>query len=487
MGNTVCKVLELYEVWFWGFFSVAYAGWAFLAASRKGYWFDELVTHHVDVLPDWASVWNALRIGADANPPLIHFLNRSVMALAGDNPVALRASSMLGFWLACFCLYWIVRKKASPTAAWIAALFPLASGAHPYVIEARPYGLVLGFTALAYLCWQRRWYTGLAFSVTTLVSSHYYAVFATIPFWLVEGFRLWKSRRIDFKNAIALAAGYIPLAFYWPLIAGARQYASDNAFAMPSWTSMADVYGFLLGSTLPLIAAVFGCFLYLAAHNSLTLTWRLTIVETMLTAAFCILPLIIVLIARFVTHGLMPRYTLPAIIGLSIAIALLSEMTFSRHQLGLLLVVLAGFVGLERLISLRSQQQPRKFEWAAQVSVEKDLPVVHGSPIQYVEMDYYADKSLRDRFFTIADSEEERRRVGSTAEDLGAIHIAQISDLHVEKPQQFLTKHRRFYFLQPPIWNAWMWTKLVEDGADMRLVAASPQSALYLVTLKGDR
>ena len=480
-------MLELHEVWFWGLFTAAFAGWASLAASRKGYWFDELVTHHVDVLPDWASVWNALRIGADANPPLIHFLNRSVMSFAGDNPVALRASSMFGFWLACFCLYCIVRKKASPAAAWIAALFPLASGAHSYVIEARPYGLVLGFTALAYLCWQRRWYTGLAFSVAALVSSHYYAVFATIPFWLVEGFRLWKLRRIDFKNTIALMAGYLPIVFYWPLIAGARQYASDNASAMPSWTSMADVYGFLLGSTVPLIAAIFGCFLYLAAHSALTLTWRLTIVETVLTAAFCVLPLIVVLIARFVTHGLMPRYTLPAIIGMSIAIALLSEMTFSRHRLGLLVVVFAGFVGLERMISLRSPQQARKFEWTKQISFESDLPVVHGSPTQYVEMYHYADQKLRKRFFTLADAEQERRWVGSTAEDLGAIHLASISNLHVENPREFLAKNRRFYLLQPPVWNAWIWRKLLDDGADMRLVGASPQSALYLVTLKGDR
>jgi hypothetical protein len=486
MGNLVCRVLELYELWFWGFFTSLYAGWAYLAASKKGYWFDELVTHTVDVLPDWASVWNALLIGADANPPLIHVLNRLVMSVFGDTPVALRTSSILGFWLACFCIYWIVRKKASAAAAWIAALFPLASGAHPYLIEARPYGLVLGFTALAYLCWQRRWYAGLALSVAAMVSSHYYAVFATIPFWLVEGFRLWKSRRVDLKNCVALVCGYIPLAFYWPLVAGARQYASDNAYAMPSWTSMAEVYGFLLGSMIPFIVAVLAWFLYLAAHRSLTLTWRLTIVETALAVAFCILPLIVVLIARFVTHGLMARYTLPATIGMAIAIALLAEMTFTRSQLGMILVLFAGFVGLERLISLRGLSAGRRFEWTKQVAVEKDLPVIHGSPTQYVEMYHYADKDLRSRFYTLADPEEERRRVGSTAEDLGAIHLAPVSTLQVENPKSFLARHRRFYLMQPPVYNAWIWTKLLEDGADMRLVGASPQSALYLVTMKGE-
>jgi hypothetical protein len=487
MGNAVCKVLELYELWFWGLFTCAYGVWAFVAASRKAYWFDELVTHHVSVLPDWGSVWNALQIGADANPPLIHFLNRITLSMAGDTPAALRTSSMVGFWLACFCLYQIVRKKTSPAAAWIAALFPLASGAHPYAIEARPYGLVLGFTALAYLCWQRRWYPGLGFAVAALVSSHYYAVFATIPFWLVECFRFWKSRRVDVKNAMALVFGYLPLAFYWPLVAGARQYASDNAFAMPSWTSMSDVYSFLLGSMLPLLAVVVGSFLYLAAHRSLTITWRLTIVETVLAVAFCVLPIIIVLIARFVTHGLMPRYTLPAIIGISIAIALLSEMTFSRHQLGMVLVLMAGFLGVERLISLRSLQQPRRFEWAQQVSVEKDLPIVHSSPTQYVEMFHYLDNGLKSRFFAVADAGQAKRRTGSTADDLGAIHLMPVAGLHVQTPSEFLSRNQRFYLLQPPVTNAWLWTKLLEDGADMRLLAGSPQTALYLVTMKGTR
>jgi hypothetical protein len=202
-----------------------------------------------------------------------------------------------------------------------------------------------------------------------------------------------------------------------------------------------------------------------------------------LVIGFCLLPLIIVFIARFVTHGLMPRYTLPATIGMAIAAALLAEMVFTRQQLAVLVVGMAGFLGVERLISMRSLQQPRRFEWTQQISGEPALPVVHGSPIQYVEMAHYLDKNLKNRFLTLADAAQQKRRVGSTADDLGAINLAPVSDLNVQSPDAFLKTNKRFYFLQPPITNAWMWTKLIEDGADLRLIAASPQSSLYLVTM----
>lgn len=488
MANTLCKVLDRYEFWCWAVFTASYLGWAVVAATKKGYWFDELVTHYVDILPDWSAVWNALRIGADANPPLMHAFNRAILAVAGDTPAALRASSIFGVWLACFCLYWIVRRKSPAATAWIAALFPLLSGASAYAIEARPYGLVLGFTALAYLCWQRRglqqgWTLGLALSVAALVSCHYYAVFATIPFWCAEAFRLWRSRRLDWANPLALAAGYLPLIFYWPMIAGARQY-SANAFAMPSWGSLSEVYGFLLGSSIPLLAVVLAWLLYQASHRSMTLAWRLTITETVLAISFCVLPLAIVLIGRFITHGLLPRYTLPALVGMSVVAALLAEVAFSRLQMALLLVALAGYIGVERGVSLRGLPPERAFEWTQQTAIEPSLPVVHGSSTQYVELFQSAPAELRERFYTLADPVEQGRRTGSTAEDLGALHLMPISPLHVEKPAAFLAAHRRFYFIQPPIRNAWVLAKLIEDGADARLLAASPASTLYMVTMK---
>ncbi len=487
IGTAMVKILELYEVWFWGLFTTAYCGWAFTAASRKGYWFDELVTYHVDRLPDWGAVWNALRQGVDANPPLMHILNRAALQVAGDSQIAQRASSILGFWLACFCLYWIVRRKSPAVVAWLAAIFPLASGAHAYAIEARPYGLVLGFTALAYLCWQRRWHAGFAVSAALLVSSHYYAVYATIPFWMAEAFRLFRSRRFEWKGPLALVVGYLPLALYWPLIAGARQYASDNAYAMPSWNSMSDVYGFLLGSLVPFLALAIGWLVFLASHRALSLTWRLTITETVLAVGFCILPLVVVLISRFVTHGLMPRYTLPASIGISIVSALLAETVFTRGQIAILLLAFSGYIAAERLVSLRGLAPARTFEWTQQIAAEPDVPVVYGSPTMYVELFQTAGANLRKRFYTLADASEEKRRKGSTAEDLGAIHLALAAPLHVESPTAFLARRRRFYFVQPPIHNAWALERIVEDGADIRLVASSSSSALYLVTMKDVR
>ena len=62
---------------------------------------------------------------------------------------------MLGYLLMSVCVFGFVVRRASRLYGLVAVLLPIATIAHGYAYEARAYGLVLGFSAAALLCWQR--------------------------------------------------------------------------------------------------------------------------------------------------------------------------------------------------------------------------------------------------------------------------------------------------------------------------------------------
>ena len=75
------EALERHSVACWVLFSILYVAWVELISTHKQLWFDELVTYSVDHVPTWANAWNMLQVGVDANPPLFHLVNRTLLAL----------------------------------------------------------------------------------------------------------------------------------------------------------------------------------------------------------------------------------------------------------------------------------------------------------------------------------------------------------------------------------------------------------------------
>ena len=126
-------------------------------AARAQLWNDELYTWYFAQLPTLGDVWDELSTGVEQIPPFYYVLTRaSLGARSATDEVALRIPSMLGFLLACTCLFAVVARRTSAWYGLVAALVPLASGAAPYAWEARPYALVVGFAAAAVLCHQLR-------------------------------------------------------------------------------------------------------------------------------------------------------------------------------------------------------------------------------------------------------------------------------------------------------------------------------------------
>lgn len=209
-----------------------------LAAARM-FWFDELFTLHLARFRSPAELWHHLAVGADNNPPLVYLLTAAAVAVFGEAEWAVRLPAVLGAVAAGLCLYLFVRRRRGAAEALLAmaAVGPTAP-VWIYFLEARPYGLAVGFTALALLCWQRAaeaadtggrrrgWLAGFAAAAGLGMASHYYFVVPLAGLAVAELVRTVARRRLDRSVLAGFAAGGLMLAALYPLWGfGPKSYA----------------------------------------------------------------------------------------------------------------------------------------------------------------------------------------------------------------------------------------------------------------------
>jgi len=306
-------------------------------------------------------------------------------------------------------LFFFVRKRSSVVYGLIAMLLPLVTGAYYYAYEARPYGLVLGLSALALLCWQianegRRRplaIAGLFLSLTAAVSCHYYAVLSFIPIGIGELVRSLGKRRLDIWIWAALISALLPLLFFLPLIRAGFGYSS-NFWAKPSWGTPVGFYERLLG---PALLALLGVPFIMAlgplhtsgegaapATNTSSARWD----EVAAAAGFVLLPVFALLLAKFVTGALTDRYVISAVIGVSVLLAL-SMSAISRQNSGAGLFVISILIASFVLTTLKTYGQ-WSAEALAQTSTYKflrvenfdALPVVIDGPLLFFPLSHMA-------------------------------------------------------------------------------------------------
>ena len=124
------------------------------------------------------------------------------------------------------CVYFIVRRYTGPLYAAIGALSSYLTSAPYYSTEARPYGLLLGVSCIALVCWQlaaryrvrRCALVGLLLSLATALGLQYYAVLSFAAIGVGELVRTWRRRQIDWPMWGALGFATAPLPFLLPLI-----------------------------------------------------------------------------------------------------------------------------------------------------------------------------------------------------------------------------------------------------------------------------
>lgn len=480
-------------------FSILFAAMTALRALAKPFWYDELFTFYMSRLPSTASIWAALRDGADLCPPLLFLATRTAQKLFGDGLIATRFPAMLGFLTMLLCMYRFVAVRCGTVYGFAAMLFTVLSGAYGYAYEARAYGMVLGFCGLSLIAWQaaadgraRRWtLPALFLSLTAALMTHCYAVLILIPFGVGELVRSWSRKRIDWPVWLALGAASVSVVSYVPLLAASRTVSMDNVIFRPSLRVIADSYALVAAPLAwPVIAGL--VILMLAQQESgapqpANAPRSMPLYELALAVAFTLVPLYAYLIAKFISHVFMSRYGLTAVIGFSILLPWFARRSVRGNPVpGLALTMLfagwfvSGFVIWmanavpSKVAAAPNQTAPAHSYELTPEAVEPGLPFVAANGLFFLEADHYGSSAFVSRLFYLMDREAALRYTGSDPFDGGFFILRRWFPLRgsIENYEEFVRSHRRFLVFagfNHPL--EWLTKKLIDDGAELRFLS----------------
>ena len=247
----------------------------------------------------------------------------------------LRLPAIYGMWLMSVCLFLLVSRRADIAHGIVAMLLPLATGAYRYAHEARPYGLMLGCSALALVSWQgaaEEEDRGLSLGGSRLGPGRRrrLSLFRCVPgltpvhrgvvrtHYAQTG---W-TRRCGWHFSVGLS----PLAMWWPLIEGAKENAGVF-WAQPTWDFALLFYESMLAPALPAAILGLGTLLVTIARRPTQelkagrlADWPRH--ELAAYLGFIALPVVGAMVAELALGGVAPRYLITAIVGLCATIPL---------------------------------------------------------------------------------------------------------------------------------------------------------------------
>ena len=331
---------------------LVFAVWAWFASRGIRLQFDELLEISAATAPTNRQVLSYLASGVDYNPPLSHFLVRASMWLFGNAEWASRLPAFLGVVALLVCLYAFMSRQLSRSYGIVAMLTILCLPVRDYAVQARPYGLVLGFSGLAlvlYRCAEQRRkrvvaLLGLAGCTAALVASHYYAILVIGVLLAAELARAWERKRVDW--AILMCCAAPPAAILLLL----RDALSQQRQQLTHYFSRGNVLSFDHGYDVLAMDPLVYCLALALIVGVLGLTLgtfpvrfedrfqnESPLKSTVLGIGFLLLPIAGAFLSQFVTHAYVPRYFLAAAIGLAICVCN-GASAFSRLVPGLVVL-----------------------------------------------------------------------------------------------------------------------------------------------------
>lgn len=477
------------------------------AATTKPFWFDELLTWAVSSLPSMRAVWTALARAVDGQPPGFYAFERAASALFHNKEIALRLPAILAFPCTLVCVFVFVKKRSGELIAFLCAFLLLSTILFQrYAVEARPYSLLVACIAFALVCYQRLpslfWTAMLGISLALAQALHYYAVFAMAPFGLAEAVVLLRARQFRWRVWLALACGFVPLVFFWPLLAHFKAYQGPHYYGLGTYsaTSLPSSYGayFLTDSAFGAavfalaVAGVIGSnFLLRPSSSSGARTRDADVTEGTLLLALVATPIITFSVVKILHGGMRDAYGLPAVVGIAIAVG--CALSLARPTVvALFALFIFSSVGVRELNfwranhSLRLASPATAVEKFVQSSGYGDLPVVVSSGMAYTPIAHYASPAFFQQVFYLMDEEKELHYQGTDTFDRQVVLLRDYMPLQVRDFAGFTSAHRVFliYGEEPGDGYNWLPQHLNHVASSVRSVMVEPSRKLYLVTMK---
>jgi hypothetical protein len=461
-------------------------------AQQKLFWDDEFFTLYIAGASSAAEMHSALMTGADQHPPLFYWITRGVTSVFGPSHVAYRAPALFGFWLMMVCLYWIVAKRTSPIYGLVAYFFPLITGMAYYATDARGYGLVLGFGALAFLCWleaargNRRALTLplLWLCLALAVASHYYAILLLFPIGVGELVR-HRFRAVDWAVSAAMTGAFVPLAMFHTTIAQAHTY-SLHFWARPAWGMPLNFHAQLLRPAMvPLLAAGLVGFIYSwwLSRNSNEMqeepvrepecAWQLH--ELIAVLALSFLPFVCILVSMYATQAYHPRYVISALTGATILTVAGFWTVFKGRRVGGMLLLILTLGWSARLAAGARHSIDRNVSDLSETARELETRVPASIPIVIYEvtvfhkLSYYMPRRLSRRLIYAADPARSVQYLKHDTIDRGLLALRPWFPIRVEPYESVIRQYPKYASIGYSGGWQWFTFALADDGVPSRL------------------
>ncbi len=456
-------------------------------------WHDELFTYAIAQLPTLHDVLLATR-AIDLNPPLSYFLTRVSFHLFGVGTLQCRLPEMAGMLLALTCLFLFVRRRAGNSFGFLSAAILLAGQAADDTRQARPYGLLLGFTALALLAWQsssaqssrtRAWPFNLLLFValSAALLSHVFGLFGWFALVAAECVQARLNRRLDPGRTFALLLPLGFAGFYKPLLQGHAAALFPPSF-QPNLASVVSFYAREVSTILvALWIAACAAMLFEARSRATrsqprTLRAILTLPEWVVTLIFITMPIALILRLRLQHAAFFSRYGLVASLGFSILLSVSFYLVSGdRPAFAIFAAVLVLLLGrhsaaaLHSLLKgniLRHTEPPIRLSHLADFT-DPSLPIVDASGLTFLEMNFRESPQLLARTFYLTGGPFAAQYAHATIfEGMGTEKAIMHFRGAVDPYPDFVAHHRHFYVLGTLGYaEDWLLPKLQADGATL--------------------
>lgn len=322
-----------------------------VSSVKKPLWYDEILTKTLLTDSSLSHMFASMAAGAEAAPPFYHLLARAWIMLFGSGDLAIRLFSWIGFALAAFVVWRLLRSAFDRRASAIGllAVFCGSLTVLQQTVEVRFYGTL---TAVAALCLllalatmgsavpSRRLLVGTALAHGGLVLCHFFgfaysgAILAAIVVWDV------RLRRFRPRAYGAVLVGWLAYApWVGPTLSQAAMGKPRNWTPIPGVPELFDAFGFQIPLLPPLLLGV----VFLAALEDARRrrspaaggTAPMSSARLMLLhlayALIAIIPLVFVF-SRVAVSLFLGRYLLPASIAVSIVLAEVVTRVAARRE-----------------------------------------------------------------------------------------------------------------------------------------------------------
>jgi len=470
-------------------------------ASERPFWYDEIFTVLIAQLPDMPAVLGALSQAADTSGPVFYALVRMTAGWA-EPELAYRLVPVLASTITCAALYLFARRDLGATAGLTAVfMMMLSSLHHGFDVEARPYSLMVMFVAIAALAWQRAsswaWAVVLGLAAALAVGTHYYSIFAGIPFVIAES--VYTVRRQHLRPGVwaALGMGAISLTVCWPLLQTLRDYYGATYYATATIGSAVASYddvtslgrGVGFGIAFSLGAAMLLLFVRLWPNDE-DLEGRRPAPETLaLVMSLLAIPFIAVIVSRVMNGGFTPRYALGMLAGVGLSFSYASRALDPKKRTWLVLGLLA-IVASRELAFWASPADPlgrgarARFEsqqQALQRAKQHGLPIVVDNALDCLPLAFYDTDPPARQAVCLADPEAARRYISTDSLDLDLLALKPFVEHPIVDFAHFRQRHPEFLLLSHFGGESWWPSRLVDDRFTLTVIERSADHALYRV------